>query len=435
MSAADNEFVSLTRMMQAELNEIIRKHQMFLTAKPGGARAVIRDRDLTDLSFIGQNLSQSDFTGCIMRDADMSGANFESATLFGCDLRGATINNTRLVRADMRGAEITAADLAKADMSGADLRQGRTILKRKMKSEDDIYNVAAEAGVVQFNGSDLTGAILNGATAIAADFSDAILENAKMQNTNLKDSVLRGADLTNADLSKSDLRNADFSYALMQGADISDTERDGMKSNLVLTDESIGQPVKEMPLTLDELLLMHTKWVATAGRMGRQMVLEGIDFREGPHLSAQRLTAARVNKCTFASMDLRSLEAQGANLDESDFRKCLLQSADFRGARFRGAVLQRSNFSRANMNPLVLKKPDGIVYHIPCRLEGASLRGAVFNGTRLMEARFTNCDLTGADFTDADLRGADFSGANLSEAIFEHAFLEDTVFDGVKPST
>jgi uncharacterized protein YjbI with pentapeptide repeats len=428
----DDSNFQLPRITQAELNEIIRKHQNFLTARPNGARAVVRDKDLSRLSFIGQNLSQSDFTGCIMAHADLTNASFESATLFGCDFTNARLTNTRLARADMRGAAIGGADLSKADMTGADLREGKTIIKRKMKKKGDEYAKEAEAGIVHFTGSDLTGAILNGAMAISADFTDSVLLNASMQGTKLMGANMKGADLSNVNLGGADMRNADFSYATMTGAQMEDAEKSGTNFNLVLTGETVGQAVTEIPLTLDELIIQHTRWVATSGRQGKQMTLTEVDMRRGPKLAAMRLTAIRANKCTFAEMDMRSIELQGANLDDSDFRKVKLQSADLRGSRFRGAICHRTEFSRANMNPLILKKPDGITYHIPCRLEGAQLRHAVFNGTRMMHARFNNCDLTGADFTNCDLRGAVFTGADLTEAKFKDSVLEDATFDDGK---
>src|ERR1039457_6179330 len=106
MAQVSEDGDKLEKVTQAELNEIIRRHNMFLTARPGGARAVIKDKDLSGLSFMGQNLSQADLTGCIFIGADLANANFESATLFGCDFTHASMANARMVRADMRGAEV-----------------------------------------------------------------------------------------------------------------------------------------------------------------------------------------------------------------------------------------------------------------------------------------------------------------------------------------
>lgn len=420
---------ALPVIKQAELNEIIRKHQMFLTAKPGGARAVIRDRDLTGLSFMGQNLSQSDFTGCIMEGTDLTNANFESATLFGCDLTNAKLANTRLMRADMRGAAVGEADLSKADLTGADLREGKSIIKRKVKNADDIGAKSAEAGIVHFNGSDLTEAVLTGATAASADFSDAVLENAKMQGADLKGAVLKGADLKNVDLSGSDLRNADFSYATMTGAVLKDTEKGGSNFTLTLTGEPVGQDIAEIEMTLDELVLRHIHWVATAGRNGKQMVMQETDMRKAGSLSAKKLTAIRANRCTFAEMDLRGIEMQGANLDESDFRKCLIGSGDLRGGSFRGCILNRADFSKSDLNPLTIKRADGGSYTLPCRFDKAALRHAIFAGARLMEASFAGADLTNADFNTCDLRKADFTGAVLDGTVFDGAILDEAVFD------
>lgn len=429
MTPADSDF-TLQPMTQAELNEIIRKHHMFRTAKPGGARAVVRDRDLSGLNFTGQDLSQSDFTGCIMYGATLSNASFESATLFGCDLRSANMRGARLVRADLRGADVDGADLHKADLTGADLREGKTIVKRKVKREEDQYSKAAEAGVVQFTASDMTEAVLQGATAINADFTDARMENSDLGSANLKGAVLRGADLTGSSLKDADLRDADFSYATMTGADMKGAEKAGSTFTLTLTAETVGKDIEEFELTLDEMVLKHIEWVATAGRNGVQLVLSNVDMRKAGTLSAQRLTAIKAHNATFAEMDLRGIEMQAAGLDGSDFRKCRLGNSDLRGSRFTGCLMNRADFRLANLNPLTIRPRDGEAeYQLPCRFDSASMRYTNFSGARLMDASFVRADLTGAQFIDCDLRKADFTGAKLTGARFENAILDGSVFD------
>jgi hypothetical protein len=80
-----------------ELNEILRLHQLWLNAEPGGRRA----------NLYGKNLSQADLSG-----ENLQSANLNWATLIGADLR----------YADLRGANLTAADLYGADLTGARLR-------------------------------------------------------------------------------------------------------------------------------------------------------------------------------------------------------------------------------------------------------------------------------------------------------------------------
>lgn len=425
----EEENFDLPKLTQAELNVIIRKHVMFMTGKSGGARAVIRDKDLSGLTFLGQNLSQSDFTGCIMANTDLANANFECSTLFGCDFTGAKLSNTRLVRADMRGTEVGEADLTKADLTGADLREGKTLLKRKVKKTEDQFSGIGTGGVTQFGGSDLTGANLNGATAISANFDDSILINASMQGTNLKNASLKGAEMSNVDLSNADIRNADFSYATMVGANIDGTEKAGSNFAYTLTAPPVEKDFAEFELTLDELILNHMSWIASGGRQGKRLDLTGKDMRQAPALSEKKLTAIRAIQTTFAEMDMRGIEMQSAQLDKSDFRKCLFQTADMRGSSFKEAILHRTDFSKANLNPLTFKKPDGVIYQVPCNFNQASLRHAVFIGARLMDAVFTGADLTEVNFTSCDLRNADFSGATLSNTLFESAILDGAIFD------
>ncbi|MCK5554883.1 MAG: pentapeptide repeat-containing protein, partial [Alphaproteobacteria bacterium] len=294
----DTEFQKMT---QAELDEVIRKHNNFMTARPGGARAVVKDKDLSGLSFAGKDLSQSDFTGCIMENADLTNSNFESATLFGCDFTNSKLNNARMVRADMRGAEISQADLSKADMTGTDLREGKTIVKRRVKNPEDRFD-SVGTGVTQFIGSNLSDANLNGATAASADFTDANMQGAQLQSTDLKNAMLLGADLSKADLSSADLRNADFSYATMVGANMKGTEKSGTTFSLTLTVEPVGKDFAEVEMTLDELLLKHVAWVASGGRQGGQLDLTGMDMRKAPSLAARKLTAIKASQATFAEM-------------------------------------------------------------------------------------------------------------------------------------
>jgi hypothetical protein len=51
----------LEKITQRELDDIIKKHTTFLKGIRGGARAVLKFKDLSHLDFRGCNLSQGDF--------------------------------------------------------------------------------------------------------------------------------------------------------------------------------------------------------------------------------------------------------------------------------------------------------------------------------------------------------------------------------------
>ena len=90
-------------MTQIKLNEILRKHKLWLDGDENGSRAYLRGADL--------------------RGADLSGADLSRADLRGADLRGADLRG-----ADLRGAELSGADLSEADLRGADLSKAKGVL-------------------------------------------------------------------------------------------------------------------------------------------------------------------------------------------------------------------------------------------------------------------------------------------------------------------
>jgi hypothetical protein len=78
-----------------------------------------------------------------------------------------------------------------------------------------------------------------------------------------------------------------------------------------------------------------------------------------------------------------------------------------------------------------LRRLDLAHAHVPAdiSLRAANLRGARFDGTRLISTDFSNADLQGASFRGALLGGVDFSGANLSGAVFDRASMGGAASD------
>lgn len=78
-------------MTQEELNEVLRKHKLWLEDADGGERADMR----------GANMEDANMRGANMRDANMEGANMRCANMRCADMRGANMRG-----ADMQGANI-----------------------------------------------------------------------------------------------------------------------------------------------------------------------------------------------------------------------------------------------------------------------------------------------------------------------------------------
>ncbi len=83
------------------LQEILKKHQMWLDGNPDGIMADLRDADLQD----------ADLQGADLRDANLWGANLEGADLRGANLRGANLRGANLRGANLRGANLRGANI------------------------------------------------------------------------------------------------------------------------------------------------------------------------------------------------------------------------------------------------------------------------------------------------------------------------------------
>jgi len=104
-------------MGQQELDEIIKKHKMWLEGYKKGMKADLREADLR----------RADLRGANLRGANLERADLEGANLYGADLRGADLFGADLRRANLRGAALEGANLYGADLFGADLRESNLV--------------------------------------------------------------------------------------------------------------------------------------------------------------------------------------------------------------------------------------------------------------------------------------------------------------------
>lgn len=416
------------KLSQKDLDAIAKKHENFLSGKPGGARAVIQDRDMSGLSFQGANFSQADFSGSIMANCQMIAVNLESATLFGCDFRGSVLKFARLSKADLRGIQADGADFENADLSETDLRDGKNVIRNKPGGPIEEKRGAFK-GNASFVGANLKHANLKDSVAINADFTGAQMENTNLRNTDFRSSGFSGANISNSDFTGADIRDCDMGRAVLTGVVMEQVEKSGADFALAVWDyKEDDQEMAEIELTLDELIQKHTAWVATAGRDGEQLDLSGKDLRRLKSLSEKRLTALKAVGAIFYGMNLQGVELQSASLSESDLRACDISHADMRGSNFRNALLDHAVIHNTKLTPLVFKG-SGEDRKIPCNFSGASLQHTDFRSSQMKEADFTGANLNHANFNECDLRGADFTGALLDGANFDGAVTAGAKFD------
>ena len=93
----------MTSMTQAELEEVLRKHALWLEGLDGGERA---------------NLTRAILTRANLRRADMEGANLTRANLTHASLTNANLKGANLADASLRDADLTNANLTRANLLG-----------------------------------------------------------------------------------------------------------------------------------------------------------------------------------------------------------------------------------------------------------------------------------------------------------------------------
>lgn len=419
----------LPALSQKALDDVITKHDMYLRGQTGGARAVLQYRNLSALSFHGNDLSQADFTGCLCVETDFSSGNFTSSSFFACDLRNAHFEDANLTRADFRGAYLGGANLTRANLHGADLREGKIMKPGEAGVLIDRKRSGGIGAKTVLTGARLTNCNMREIQAKNADFTDADLSN-----VNLLDSDLNGVNFTDANLSSTNLTGADLSFVSMRGTIVAgvvmdDTEQQGLDLSDSVRDQDMGSRLENLGKTLHELLQEHTLWVSTAGRKGRQLDLSGYDLRDVIDLHRYPMTAIYAQGANFLSMNLEEAEIQSANLDRSDFRDAHLKNADLRASSLKYAKLTRANLEGAQLCPLYFDRPDGSKRSQRCDLSGADLRYTHLVNTDLRECILMGADLRKAVLRGCDLRRADLTGALLKGAQFIDVKLDDAVID------
>ena len=93
------------------LNEILRKHEMWLNNEEGGVRADLSNADLSNADLSNTNLSCAN-----LNHADLDHANLSCANLNHADL-----DHANLKQANLKHAHLYHANLDYADLDGADL--------------------------------------------------------------------------------------------------------------------------------------------------------------------------------------------------------------------------------------------------------------------------------------------------------------------------
>ena len=132
-----NNYNVVDLMDICKINEILKKHKIWLTSNGKNGCQIELDADLSYSKIVGADLRCASLNDSNLSHAKLSYTNLKGAGLSFCnlknaDLRYANLSHANLYRAvlqsanlrgaDLRGADLNTADLRGADLSNADLR-------------------------------------------------------------------------------------------------------------------------------------------------------------------------------------------------------------------------------------------------------------------------------------------------------------------------
>ena len=102
--------------MSRSLEEVLRKHSLWLKSNLEGEGADLRGADLLRANLCEAARREADLREADLRRADLSKANLRGADLYGADLRGADLSKADLRKADLSGAALSGATLHRTDL-------------------------------------------------------------------------------------------------------------------------------------------------------------------------------------------------------------------------------------------------------------------------------------------------------------------------------
>lgn len=337
-------------------------------------------------------------------------------------------------------AELSSMQLPKAELAGANLRGARLSIAPRFQRIEIKAAPGSKIGLPpprmmppSLAGADLERADLSDSQMpLLVDFSQANLRMAKLARATIGvNTRFNGADLSGVDMAGATLM-AILSGANLRGAywlatDIRLVSADGKTTFPYGMDDAKRRGVNFEP-SVSPVALRRLKIRRDAGLFNYQLenwkgVCRNAKNKDGINkLEATQLRKWKDGECS----DLRGADLSGANLakaelQKADLRGAKLVAAVLNGAKLRDADLSGANLAGANLGEAMLQYAS---------LAGAFLGKARLGGARLWKADLSRARLEGADLDKSDLSFADLRGADLRHASANRAYLSLARADG-----
>lgn len=96
----------MIKMIQKELEEVLRKHKLWLENKPDAEKAV----------FTGRSLKRKDLSKAVLAKADLQHSQWSTCNFSSCDLSGADLRNAILCDCKLYGCNLEDCDMRNMHM-------------------------------------------------------------------------------------------------------------------------------------------------------------------------------------------------------------------------------------------------------------------------------------------------------------------------------
>lgn len=339
--ATDPLFESRLRDNERSLKELYRRYVHVMPPVQDADAPLARTRGEIFLQAVEEgSVSERDFSGAVLKNADLAGKNLKFAYLEKADLEGA----------NLEGADLEGAVLARANLRGANLKGAR------LSSSN-------------FGHADLTGANLSETELSQATLDHAMLdktrfEKARLFCTTFDETVLRGANLEGTTIEKCIFRSVRF-----EGVNL---ERSKLESTVLIECDLAGSSFNE----------------ATFSRAAFfQVCGDKASFRGATADNIRFVHECSLRDAVFAGASLKSSNFRDTDLRGASFDDANLEGADLSGANLEGATLQRANLREARLIRTNLTRAQlGAANLLGSIMQKARVDGATFKGANLFRA-------------------------------------------------
>lgn len=302
--------------------------------------------------------------------------------------------------------ETTNASLENAHFTGADFR-GVRLIGTSLKGGTFV--------AANFENADLTAA-----QAVDAHFESADLRNIKAEMINLKGAKLNASKLQAAHFSKAICIGTDFKNAVVEnvnfkGANLTRAVISGWQAKGA---DLSGANLRQVKINLKDLRgvrLKNTVFIEAEYNKEMRGELDELQTRGG-------ILTIKDLEYRTRTEDLSGINLSGIDLREAKFPL---------KARFKGAIFRKTNLEKSRLIDAKLSASDFSGARMQnCQLKGAKLQKANFEGVDLSSANLADANLSKANFSNTLLIGANLCDAKLNDANLQGAELQDAQIAG-----